>query len=56
MRQTATAQSTTADRANGNRERAIGACRAGGLDSLGAVEYVNLIARRLNVQLPSTLV
>lgn len=31
-------------------------CAAGGLDSLGAVEYVNLISRRLNLQLPSTLV
>lgn len=29
---------------------------AGGLDSLGAVEYVNLVGRRLNLQLPSTLV
>lgn len=29
---------------------------AGGLDSLGAVEYVNLIGRRLNLQLPSTLI
>jgi hypothetical protein len=28
----------------------------GGLDSLGAVEYVNLVGRRLNLQLPSTLV
>jgi hypothetical protein len=28
----------------------------GGLDSLGAVEYVNLVSRRLNVQLPSTLI
>ncbi|GAX72979.1 hypothetical protein CEUSTIGMA_g431.t1, partial [Chlamydomonas eustigma] len=27
-----------------------------GLDSLGAVEYVNLVSRRLGVQLPSTLV
>lgn len=32
-----------------------GVC-AGGLDSLGAVEYVNLVGRRLNLQLPSTLV
>jgi hypothetical protein len=29
---------------------------SGGLDSLGAVEYVNLVGRRLNLQLPSTLV
>jgi hypothetical protein len=29
---------------------------AAGLDSLGAVEYVNLVSRRLGVQLPSTLV
>lgn len=29
---------------------------AGGLDSLAAVEYVNLVGRRLNLQLPSTLV
>ncbi len=29
---------------------------AGGLDSLGAVEYVNLVGRRLHLQLPSTLV
>jgi hypothetical protein len=28
----------------------------GGLDSLGAVEYVNLVGRRLKLQLPSTLV
>jgi len=28
----------------------------GGLDSLGAVEYVNLVGRRLNLQLPSTLI
>jgi hypothetical protein len=28
----------------------------GGLDSLGAVEYVNLVGRRLDLQLPSTLV
>lgn len=32
------------------------ACCAGGLDSLGAVEYVNLVGRRLNLQLPSTLI
>jgi hypothetical protein len=32
------------------------ACLAGGLDSLGAVEYVNLVGRRLNLQLPSTLI
>jgi hypothetical protein len=31
-------------------------CSAGGLDSLGAVEYVNLVGRRLNMQLPSTLI
>lgn len=31
-------------------------CPAGGLDSLGAVEYVNLVGRRLNLQLPSTLI
>ncbi len=29
---------------------------SGGLDSLGAVEYVNLVSRRLGVVLPSTLV
>lgn len=29
---------------------------AGGLDSLGAVEYVNLVGRRLNLRLPTTLV
>lgn len=29
---------------------------AAGLDSLGAVEYVNLVSRRLNLQLPSTLI
>lgn len=34
---------------------ALSRCAAG-LDSLGAVEYVNLVSRRLNVQLPSTLV
>jgi hypothetical protein len=28
----------------------------GGLDSLGAVEYINVIGRRLDMQLPSTLV
>jgi len=28
----------------------------GGLDSLGAVEYVNLLSRRLGVHLSSTLV
>jgi hypothetical protein len=34
----------------------LGMLAAGGLDSLGAVEYVNLVGRRLNLQLPSTLI